>query len=225
MVVLAVAGAVLGVLLRGVVLRLAVPEGEAWQRGCPSCGGPVRPVPLPYRCPHCRARLGPVPLVLEGTLALALGGLAAERSGWELATAAALFTLLVPLALVDLRVHRLPDPLTLPAYALTLGLLAIAGTGWGSWVRALLGGLALAGCYLLLVLISPEGMGPGDLKLALPLGTVLGWYGWPVLFQGGFLGFLLGALYGLPLLLLRRGRTLAFGPFMIAGAWLALLAA
>ncbi|MFE3149407.1 hypothetical protein ACFXJ6_22555 [Streptomyces sp. NPDC059218] len=48
----------------------------------------------------------------------------------------------------------------------------------------LLDGLALGGCYFLLFLIDPDGMGFGDAKPALTLGQVLGWYGRPVLCAG-----------------------------------------
>ncbi|GAB2912649.1 hypothetical protein GCM10027028_05880 [Streptomyces sundarbansensis] len=128
------------------------------------------------------------------------------------------------LAVVDRRVHRLPDPLTLPlaaAAVLLLGGAALLPGHAGSWTSGLLGGLTLGGFYFLLFLINPNGMGFGDVKLALALGVVLGWYGWSVLFLGGFAGFLFGAAYGLALLLLRRAgrRTgIPFGPFMIAGA-------
>jgi leader peptidase (prepilin peptidase)/N-methyltransferase len=74
---------------------------------------------------------------------------------------------------------------------------------------------------LVLFLIHPGGMGFGDVKLALALGVVLGWYGWAVLFAGAFAGFLLGSLYGLGLVALRRASrksTIPFGPFMIVGA-------
>lgn len=64
------------------------------------------------------------------------------------------------------------------------------------------------------------------MKLAVPLGAALGWYGWGVLFTGAFAGFLLGAVYGFGLVLLRKaGRSSAipFGPFMLAGGLLGLL--
>ena len=64
------------------------------------------------------------------------------------------------------------------------------------WLRALLGGLALAGFYLLLMIISPSGMSLGDVKLAASLGTLLAWFGWRVLIAGGAAGFLLGGLGG-----------------------------
>lgn len=130
----------------------------------------------------------------------------------------------VLLGLVDVAVHRLPDPLTLPLAAAAVVLLGCAGAlpgAAGSWRSALLGGAALAGAYLLLFLIHPAGMGFGDVKLALSLGVALGWYGRGVWVAGAFLGFLYGAVYGLGLLLRgRAGRRTAFpfGPFMAAGA-------
>ncbi|MFJ7999924.1 prepilin peptidase [Streptomyces sp. NPDC096310] len=168
--------------------------------------------------------------------ALGCGALAAatgprpELAVWLLLAPVALL-----LALVDRNVHRLPDQLTLPlalAAAVLLGLAALVpgggdgGDGSRSWTTALLGGVVLGACYFVLFLINPNGMGFGDVKLALSLGVVLGWYGWPVLFVGACAGFLLGALYGVGLMVLRRaGRksVIPFGPFMIVGALLGLL--
>ena len=136
----------------------------------------------------------------------------------------------VPLAFVDAAVHRLPDRLTVPAYAGTATLLLLAATAGGHWsalLRAALGGLALAGFYLLLLVISPAGMGLGDVKLAVSLGTLLAWSGWRVLIAGGFAGFLLGGLFGLAVLLSGRAtrkQPIPFGPFMLAGAVLVVLA-
>ncbi|MFE2330281.1 prepilin peptidase, partial [Streptomyces sp. NPDC059385] len=130
----------------------------------------------------------------------------------------------VLLALVDRAVHRLPDVLTLPLAATAAAGLAAAALlphAAGDWRGALLGGGALGAAYLLLFLINPAGMGFGDVKLALSLGVALGWYGWGVWTAGAFLGFLYGALYGLPQALKgpeARKRGFAFGPFMAAGA-------
>ncbi|MFD5034189.1 prepilin peptidase [Streptomyces sp. NPDC058405] len=167
-----------------------------------------------------------VPLIT----ALACAALAAATGPRpELAVWLLLAPFAVLLALVDRNVHRLPDQLTLPlaaAAAVLLGPAALLPGAGGSWPTALLGGLVLGGCYFVLFLINPNGMGFGDVKLALSLGVVLGWYGWLVLFVGAFAGFLLGSLYGLGLMLLRRaGRKSAipFGPFMITGALLGLV--
>ncbi|MFE4534189.1 prepilin peptidase [Streptomyces scopuliridis] len=194
----------------GASTSTAVGESSARARYAPSL-----PIPLltALVCAVLAAATGPRP----------------ELAVWLLLTPFA-----VLLALVDRAVHRLPDRLTLPLAAAAVVLLGVAallpdgggggndGTGpGGSWPTALLGGLVLGACYFVLFLINPNGLGFGDVKLALSLGVVLGWYGWLVLFVGAFAGFLLGSLYGFGLILLRRaGRKSAFpfGPFMIVGA-------
>ncbi|MET8500814.1 A24 family peptidase [Streptomyces microflavus] len=189
----------------------------------PSGGEPEAPAPppgddRPAPAPYAPGTLAPLVTVLACTVLAAATGARPELVGWLLLAPVA-----VLLATVDRRVHRLPDPLTLPlaaAAVLLLGGAALLPGHAGSWTSALLGGLALGGFYFLLFLINPNGMGFGDVKLALALGAALGWYGWEVLFLGGFAGFLFGAAYGLGLVLLRRAgrRTgIPFGPFMIAG--------
>ncbi|MGW5127711.1 prepilin peptidase [Streptomyces sp. NPDC004069] len=135
----------------------------------------------------------------------------------------------VLLAVVDARVRRLPDVLTLPlagAALAFLGLAALVPGHAGHWPTALYGALALGGCYFVLFLVNPAGMGFGDVKLALGAGAVLGWYGWPTVMLGTFAGFLFGALYGGALVVVRRaGRktAIAFGPFLLAGAFTGVL--
>lgn len=185
---------------------------------------PTRPTRLLPRSPSCAARYAPsVPVVL--VTALVCGALAAATGPRpELAVWLLLAPFAVLLALVDRNVHRLPDHLTLPlaaASAALLGIAALLPDAGGSWPTALLGGLALGACYFVLFVINPNGMGFGDVKLALSLGVVLGWYGWLLLFVGAFAGFLFGSLYGLLLMALRRANrksAIPFGPFMIAGA-------
>ncbi|WP_309051223.1 A24 family peptidase [Streptomyces sp.] len=225
-------GAVAGMLVPRAAYRLAVPPGDPWRDSCPAghvLAGPARGWlggPGRAACATTRAPLA-APLVTAlvcAALAAATGGPRPELAVWLLAAPFA-----VLLASVDTRVHRLPDGLTLPlaaAVPLLLGVAELLPYDSGSWTHALLGGLGLGGAYLVLHLLSPRGLGFGDVKLSVPLGTALGWYGWGVLFAGAFLGFLLGAVYGGGLVLLRRaGRSSAipFGPFMLAGGLLGLL--
>lgn len=133
-------------------------------------------------------------------------------------------TLGIVLAFVDVAVHRLPDRLTYAAFLGALPLLAIADLGRAE--RALLGALALAAVYLLLVVSTPGGMGLGDAKLALCLGLGLGWFGWVAVIYGAVIGFVLSGLFAGTLLVLRkvnRKDSLAHGPFMLLGALLALM--
>ncbi|WP_329159020.1 A24 family peptidase [Streptomyces anulatus] len=190
----------------------------------PAESGRVAGTPAPGPVAYAPGVLAPLVTVVACVALAAATGARPELIGWLALTPVA-----VLLAAVDRRVHRLPDPLTLPlaaAVVLLLGGAALLPGHAGSWTSGLLGGLALGGFYFLLFLINPNGMGFGDVKLALALGVALGWYGWTVLFVGGFAGFLFGALYGLALVLLRRAgrRTgIPFGPFMIGGALTGLL--
>lgn len=135
----------------------------------------------------------------------------------------------VAMAYVDLREHRLPDWLTLSAAvvaAVGLGIAAATTGEWDAYGRALLGALAVGGFYLVLAVARPADLGLGDVKLAVTLGLVLGWVGWGVLVVGVFLGFLLGGLVAVALIVARRaGRrsALPFGPFMLAGALIAIV--
>jgi leader peptidase (prepilin peptidase)/N-methyltransferase len=136
----------------------------------------------------------------------------------------------VALALIDLDVKRLPNSIVLPSYPVSAALLGAAAIGQhagGAYLRALLGMSALYAFYFLLVFIYPAGMGFGDVKLAGVLGLFLGWLGWGEVIAGGFLGFLFGGVVGIALMLMRRaGRKsqIPFGPFMLAGALVAVLA-
>jgi leader peptidase (prepilin peptidase)/N-methyltransferase len=204
------------------------PSGQTASRS----GRLPRPAVSPSgRCPACRARVGPPPLVVELVTAVLFGALAARvHPALVLAAACWLAGCAVALAWIDAAVQRLPDALTAPAYAGTVAFLLLAAAVGGQWrdlLRAVLGGLALAVAYLALVVISRSAVGLGDAKLAASLGTLTAWPGWPTLIAGAFAGFLLGAIYGVGLLVSRRahrGQHIPFGPFMIAGAFLVLLA-
>jgi leader peptidase (prepilin peptidase) / N-methyltransferase len=80
--------------------------------------------------------------------------------------------------------------------------------------------------FLAIRLLGP--MGWGDIKLAPLLGFYLGWLGWGAVAVGTFAAFLLGGVVGVALLLARvaKGKTrVPFGPYMLAGAFVAVFAA
>lgn len=58
----------------------------------------------------------------------------------------------------------------------------------------MLGAVILFVSYLILGLISPGGIGMGDVKLAAPVGLYLGYLGWSHLLYGGLLGFVLNGV-------------------------------
>ncbi|MEU0384451.1 prepilin peptidase [Streptomyces chartreusis] len=239
-IVAALWGAAAGAFLPRAAYRFSAPSGEPWRERCPGEHALKGWLGRAW-CPECaegtqgeerdEAGYGPrtAPLVIATALVCAALA-AATGTRPEIGVWLLLAPVGVLLTAVDFRVRRLPDPLTLPfaaAALVLLGLTALVPEHAGEWTTALLGSLALGGGYFVLFLINPAGMGFGDVKLALGAGAVLGWYGWPTVMLGTFAGFLLGALYGGALVVARRaGRKTAipFGPFLISGAFLGLLA-
>jgi len=87
-------------------------------------------------------------------------------------------------------------------------------------VRAALGFLAYGGGLFVLALISPRGMGMGDVKLAALVGLVLGALGLGEVAVAAGVGILLGGIAALGALLLGADRksALPFGPSLAVGA-------
>lgn len=87
----------------------------------------------------------------------------------------------------------------------------------------LLGGLLGGGVILAIAVATRGGMGGGDIKFFAALGL---WFGWQLTLLTLFLSFVIGGIGGAALLLLRlKGRKdlIPFGPFIAAGAFVALL--
>jgi len=128
----------------------------------------------------------------------------------------------VQLARIDISLHLLPNPLvlTLLLAGLVLFLLSVfAGSHWAELLRAVAGAAILFVSYLILAIISPGGIGMGDVKLAGPVGLYLGYLGWNQLLYGGLLGFILGGIASALMLRFHpkeRPAEVAYGPSMLA---------
>lgn len=179
--------------------------------------------------PHWSARAvgAPLPELVGALVAVAV----VLRLGADAALPAWLWFVAVglQLAIIDLREQLLPNRVLVPGVVVAVVLLAGAAAvddGWTQLRRAVLAGLVCFVVLLVMALVSPAGMGMGDVKLAGFLGLYLGWLGWPVVLVGFFLGFLVQACVALVLLAARRvGRRaeLPFGPALLAGTLGALL--
>jgi len=225
------------------VLIARVPAGEQWRTGssrCPRCSTDLAwydniPVLswllLRRRCRHCHEPIsGRYPLV-ELTVAVMFALVAGAFDVSVLTVAFAyLAVITVALAAIDLEHRRLPDALTLPAYPALAVLIAIhAGVenDWWIAVRALIGAAIIGGVYLALWLAYPKGMGFGDVKAAGMLGLALGAVGWGPVAVGAIAGPLIGGVAGVAVMIRsRRGRgvMIPYGPWLIGGAWLGILA-
>lgn len=145
---------------------------------------------------------------------------------WPLLFLLPLVPVAVALSVIDWHTHLLPSRVVLPALGATV---ALAGVSWlatrdtDAVVRALIGLIAVRSLFWLLWLVRSSGMGFGDVRLSALLGFVLGHLGWAELVVGVYSGFLVFALPGLLIAVVRRDRQLLrtafpFGPFMLLGA-------
>lgn len=186
---------------------------------CAVCMAPLLPVLAGTGSRWFDRRL----LLLLGALAGAGAGALATRPA-ELAGFAALGLGCVLLVVVDIVVHRLPDPVmavTATALLAGLGVTTVTTGDLASGGRALAAAATLGAGFLVLALISPASLGLGDVKLAALLGAFLGWLGWTQVLIGVVASFLLGGTVALVLLISGRVRSdtaLAFGPWMVMGA-------
>jgi leader peptidase (prepilin peptidase)/N-methyltransferase len=134
------------------------------------------------------------------------------------------------LVYTDLLTHRLPNVFTygLIGWALACGVANIPLTfSLATTVESLVSGLAAAAVFWVLNLITRGGMGLGDVKLAAGIGLVLGFGpAWQVIWAFAF-AFISGAVASLIGVAARRislKSSLPFGPFLLLGAWISLLA-
>lgn len=134
-----------------------------------------------------------------------------------------------PLTYIDLREQRLPNVLTGAGFLWMIGCAVADAVFTQDGHRlpiALLSGASAILLMLMLAIVSRGGMGMGDVKLAGVIGLGTGLFGWMTTAAAIGWAFVLGAGIGVALMVVgRAGRrtALAFGPMLIAGAWLALL--
>ena len=242
LVLAAVLGLAIGSFLNVVIHRVPRRESVVAPRSrCPGCRTELASrdnvpvvswVLLRGRCRTCSEPISArYPLVeLMTALVFMLLALRLQHDPWALPAYLFFGALGVALTWIDLDVRRLPDALTLPAYPVAivlLGVAALLGDGDGSPTRAVVGGALVLAFYLTLhVVTHGRGMGLGDVKLSGVLGAYIAWLGWGTLAVGVFGAFLLGGVGSLGLIAAgRAGRKsrIPFGPYMIAGALLAIL--
>ena len=233
-------GLVFGSFLTVVVHRVPVGESLARPRSrCPVCGRQLRAVDnvpvvawvlLRGRCHWCGARIPIVYPLLELATGVLFAAAALRHEDWWVAAMLAPFLgVLVALAVIDIRTKKLPNRIVYPALLVSAVLLVAARLAGGAvdLLDAAIGFAAYGGGLLIVALISPRGMGMGDVKLAALIGLVLGALGLEYVAVAAGLGILFGGVGAIVALLLGAGRkqALPFGPFLAAGAGVAAFAA
>ena len=177
-----------------------------------------------------RPRLAPVAAAVSAVAGAGIGA----ALGWEW-----LLCLLLPLVpigtllgIVDHRTRLLPSIVVLPA---TLAALAYGGLRWATTgeaeelVRGVVCLLVVRTVFWLLWFVRQAGMGFGDVRLSALLGCAVGYVGGGHLLVGLYAAFLMFAIPGLVIAIAKRDRSVLkraypFGPFLLLGAWVGIVA-
>lgn len=233
-------GLIVGSFLNVVIYR--VPRKESIVKPasrCPGCGVPVAPrdnIPvvswliLKGRCRSCE-KLISLRYPLIELLTAVLFAITAVRLGQDWALPAFLVVVagLIAISAVDLERFIVPNRILYPTLFIAAPLFVLAGAlndDWTSVRTAAIGGVMAWALLLVIHLISPRGMGFGDVRLAGLIGMALGWFSVGHVLVGLFLAFLTASVVGISLIFLNlKGRKdkVPFGPFLATGAFLAIL--
>jgi leader peptidase (prepilin peptidase)/N-methyltransferase len=210
---------------------------------CPSCGAGItawQNIPvisyllLRGRCAGCQQKISARYPLVE-LLTAVLAAIVALRLGFTLESlmAIGLTFALVAISLIDYDHQLIPDSIVLPLLWVGLGMSLFHGYVPGSVlfvspkdaiIGAIAGYLSLWSVYQVFKLVTgKEGMGYGDFKLLAALGA---WLGWQSLHLIILLSAVVGALFGIAMILFRgrdRQLPIPFGPYLAAAGWVAML--
>jgi len=182
---------------------------------------------LKGRCRNCGSRISikyPVVEFLTGlvyVIIYQIYGLSVQSLIYIILSSA-----LIIIAFIDLNEQIIPDVISLPG--IIIGLTLSFFVPYLSFINSVLG-VVVGGVIILViglvgsVIFKKEAIGGGDIKLAAMIGAFLGWR---YIIISLFLGFFLGALTGIFLVLSRvksREDVIPFGPFIVLCSIITLL--
>ena len=227
-------GAIIGSFLNVVAYRL--PRNESLLHppsACPNCGTPIKPydnVPvlgwlwLRGRCRTCGASISPrYPIVEAVTGLLCAACVLAFGVDNDVWLPLVFVLLLVPITLIDLDFHIIPNVLSaigaVAAFALVLAFQT------DDLTEHIIAALGAGGFFLIAAIVYPAGMGMGDVKLAAVMGLFLGRNVIPAIFAALIFGTVVGAIV-IARLGAQEGRKkgIPFGPWLALGSLVGLFA-
>jgi len=202
---------------------------------CPKCRSNISPkdnipllsyILLKGRCRNCKSKISiqyPIVELLTGLIYLIVYltyGLSVQTLIYIILSSA-----LIIIAFIDLNEQIVPDVISLPG--IVIGFIISFFIPYISFINSALGILVGGGIILIIglagsLIFKKEAMGGGDVKLAAMLGAFLGWR---YIVISLFLGFFLGALAGIFLIISKiksREDTVPFGPFIVLGSFITL---
>ena len=203
---------------------------------CPKCRSEIKPfdnipllsfILLKGRCRHCKTKISiryPMVELLSGLIYLIIYliyGLSVQTLIYIILSSA-----LIIIAFIDLNQQIVPDVISLPG--IVIGFIVSFFVHYISFINSALGIVVGGGIILFIgiagsLIFKKEAMGGGDVKLAAMIGAFLGWR---YIIISLFLGFFLGALAGIILIIAKikkREDVIPFGPFIVLGSLITLL--
>ena len=176
--------------------------------------------------------------VVNGALWMAVANNREFHRWWVAIVYFVVFSAFLAVSVVDLRVYRIPDRIVFPALGLTAVLMVAATFAivrpYGDVVEPLkyaaIGMITYFAILFVFHVVYPQGMGFGDVKLALLMGLAMGWVAATgtgaayMVMVALFVGCVLGIVFGLIVRLVRgRGGAFPFGPALALGTIYVLL--
>jgi leader peptidase (prepilin peptidase)/N-methyltransferase len=170
--------------------------------------------------------LNKIPVIPIGIIAAAIATqlLNQFNFSWELFAYGIMCAMCIEQSLIDITTHRLTRSVTMRAAFIggpLLSIAAIANNQPGKISVMVLSFTATLLTFMTLSLASKRGIGAGDVRLAAVLAMFLGYLGARYVVQGLALGFIIGGVVALLLLITRkatRNTRIAFGPYICIGA-------
>ena len=167
-----------------------------------------------------------IPVIPTGIIAAAIAAqlLNQFNFSWELFAYGLMCAMCIEQSLIDITTHRLTRSVTMRAAFVggpLLSIAAIANNQPGKIGVMALSFTATLLTFMTLSLASRRGIGAGDVRLAAVVAMFLGYLGATYVFQGLALGFIIGGVVALLLLISRkanRNTRIAFGPYICIGA-------
>jgi len=203
---------------------------------CPKCRTIIKAIDnipiisyilLKGRCRNCKSKISiqyPIVELLTGLIYLIIYltyGLSIQTLIYIILSSA-----LIIIAFIDLNEQIVPDVISLPG--VVIGFILSFFVPYIPFINSGLGVVVGGGIILIIglggsVIFKKEAMGGGDVKLAAMIGAFLGWR---YIVISLFLGFFLGALAGIFLIMAKiksREDMVPFGPFIVLGSFITLL--
>jgi len=221
-----IAGSFLEVVIHRVPRKLSIIKPASF---CPSCKRKIAfydNIPLVSfiilkgRCRYCKNKIPLTSLLVEIITALLfLANYIFFGLTIGTVTGIIFCSVLIVISFIDIDFRIIPNVIVLPFTVIGLALnIFFRSSVWWMPLAFSLGAFLF---MLIIHLIYPRGMGMGDVKLSLMVGAFLV----NKVIMGLFLGFLIGAIYGLVLILIKKRKfkqAIPFGPFVSIGSIIAL---